>query len=224
MGGEFISAKQNYICNQKAPYMHEKNGPAERGWRTVVTMKDSLLIDSGLHLEFWAEAMDTANYLRNRLPTKSQRGELIPEEAWTEKKQDVSHIKVFGSTVSVLIPKEKRHKSDSHRNWKGIFVGYSDTTKHVRAWAPKTQQILLVSNPYINESEQGAKLLVDNPLDLTHRIAKRKVPTGEPGPRDQPRKIQATEAAETSLIKNTSLSPADTGDAETEIPSTYRRY
>ena len=141
-----------------------------------------------------------------------------------QKKQDVSHIKVFGSTVSVLIPKGKRHKSDIHKNWKGIFVGYSDTTKHVRAWAPKTQQILLVSNPYIDESEQGAKLLVDNPLDLIHRIAKRKVPTGELGPRDQPRKIQATEAAETSLIKNTSLSPADTGDAATEIPSTHRRY
>lgn len=84
--------------------MHEENGMAERGWRTVVTMKDSLLVDSGLPLEFWAEAMDTANYIRNRLPTKSQIGELVPEEAWTGKKQDVSHMKVFGSIVSVLIP------------------------------------------------------------------------------------------------------------------------
>lgn len=201
-GGEFISAKLKDICDKKgisikyvAPYMHEENGLAERGWRTVVTMKDSLLIDSGLPLEFWAEAMDTANYLRNRLPTKSQRGEMIPEEAWTEKKQDVSHVKVFGSVVSVLIPKEKRHKSDIYKNWRGIFIGYSqDTTKHVRAWAPKTQQILLVTNPYVDESEQGAKLLVDYPLDLTHLTAvKRKGPTGEPRPRGRPRKIQAVE-------------------------------
>lgn len=61
--------------------MHEENGLAERGWRTVVTMKDSLLIDSDLPLEFWAEAMDTVNYLRNRLSTKNQRGGMIPEEA-----------------------------------------------------------------------------------------------------------------------------------------------
>lgn len=71
-------------------------------------MKDSLLIDSGLLLEFWAEAIDIANYLQNQLFTKSQKGEMISEEAWTEKKQDVSHVKVFGSIVSVLIPKKKR--------------------------------------------------------------------------------------------------------------------
>lgn len=140
-----MSAKLKDFCDKKgitimyaAPYMPEENGVAERGWRTIVTMKDSLLINSGLPLEFWAEVMDTANYLRNHLPTKSQVGELILEESWTGEKQDVGHIKTFGSTVSVVISKEKRHKSDIYKNWKGIFIGYShDTTKHVRAWAPK---------------------------------------------------------------------------------------
>lgn len=69
-GGEFISTKLKDFCKKKgitikyaALYMHEENGVAKQGWRTIVTMKDSLLIDSGLLLEFWAEAMDTANYL-----------------------------------------------------------------------------------------------------------------------------------------------------------------
>ena len=61
--------------------MHEKNGLAERGWQTIVTMKDSLLLDSRFLLDFWAKAMDTANYLQNRLSIKSQRGKLIPKEA-----------------------------------------------------------------------------------------------------------------------------------------------
>lgn len=134
--------------------------------------------------------MDTANYLQNRLPTKSQEGELILKEAWIGKKQDVSHVKVFGNVVSVLIPKEKRHKSDIHKNWRGIFIGYSqDTTKPVCAWAPKTQQILLVSNPYVKKLEQGAKLLANHPLDFTHlttTATKRKGPTGEPRPRGRP--------------------------------------
>lgn len=134
--------------------MHEENRVAERSWRTIVTMKDSLLVNSGLPLEFWVEAMDTANYLQNCLLTKSQKGELIPEKSWTGEKQDVSHLKVFGSVVSIVIPKEKRHKSDIYKNWKGIFIGYSqDTPKHICAWASKTQQILLVSDPYINELE-----------------------------------------------------------------------
>ncbi len=87
-GCEFISIKLRVFCEKRrialkyaASYMHEENGLAERGWRIIVTMKDSHLLDSGLPLDFWAEAMDTANYLRNRLPTKSQMGELIPNEA-----------------------------------------------------------------------------------------------------------------------------------------------
>lgn len=44
-------------------------------------MKDSMLIDIGLFNSFWAKAIETANYLRNKLllKTKSQR-EVIPEE------------------------------------------------------------------------------------------------------------------------------------------------
>ena len=131
--------------------------------------------------------MEIANYIQNRLPTKNQIDELVLEEAWTGKKQDVSHMKVFSNIVSVLIPKKKRQKSDIHRNWKGIFVSYNqDTTKQICALAPKTQQILLVSNPYIDKSEQGAKLLIKHALDLTHSlttVTKKIGPTGEPKPR-----------------------------------------
>lgn len=131
--------------------------------------------------------MDTANYLQNCLPTKSQREELIPEECWTGEKQDVSHVKVFDSTISVVISREKRHKSDMHKNWQSIFIGYSqDTTKHVRAWAPKTQQILLVNNLYVDESEQSAKVLLEHLVDISRLPAteglKRKALTGEPRP------------------------------------------
>lgn len=48
-------------------------------------MKDSMLIDSGPPNRFWVEAMETANYFRNRLPTKNKNhGEMIPKESWTE--------------------------------------------------------------------------------------------------------------------------------------------
>ena len=43
-------------------------------------MKDLLLINNNLLLEFWAKAIDTTNYLQNRLLTKNQKGEMIPEE------------------------------------------------------------------------------------------------------------------------------------------------
>ena len=46
-----------------------------------MTIKDSLLDDSGLLLEFWVEANHIANYLQNYLSTKSQKKELILKEA-----------------------------------------------------------------------------------------------------------------------------------------------
>lgn len=107
-GGEFISAALQSFCQERgikigyaAPYMHDENGIAKRCWRALAQMKDSLLIDSGLPTRFWAEAMDTANYLRNRLPTRrTDKAVIIPEEAWTEVRQNLSHIRIFGSRVS----------------------------------------------------------------------------------------------------------------------------
>lgn len=110
-----MSIKLRDFCKEKGiqiryatPYLHEENGIAERGWKTLVIMKDALLIDSGLPINFWAKAMTTANYLQNRLPTKTRgHGEVIPEEKWCRNRQNLSHRRIFGSEVLVDIPKEK---------------------------------------------------------------------------------------------------------------------
>ena len=63
--------------------MHEENGLAKRGWRIIVIMKDSMLIDSGFSNNFWAEAIEIADYLRIKLPIRSKNhGEVIPKESW----------------------------------------------------------------------------------------------------------------------------------------------
>ncbi len=78
-------------------------------------MKDPLLIDSELPIDFWAEAMETTNYLCNRLPTKARgHREVIPEEKWCGSCQNLSHICIFGSEVLVDIPKEKKSKRISN--------------------------------------------------------------------------------------------------------------
>lgn len=129
-GGELISIKLKMFCQDKgitikyaAPYMHKENGIAKQGWKTIATMRDSLLIDSGLPNGFWADAMDTVNYPRNRLPTKCKYGEIIPEEEWTSVIQNLSHLKIFGNVANVGIPKEKQLKADIAKTWKRIFVG-----------------------------------------------------------------------------------------------------
>ena len=60
---------------------------------------------------------------------------MTPEEAFSGTKPDVSHLKVFGSSVYVHIPKDKRSKLDPSSK-KGIFVGYSKSVKAYRIYIP----------------------------------------------------------------------------------------
>ncbi len=78
--------------------------------------------------------------------------------------------------------------------------------KHLRIWAPQTRQVIIASEPYIDESKQGAKLLSKWPLEVSTAL-KRKALAGEPRPRERPRKI-ATEAS-TALAKATNLTRID---------------
>jgi hypothetical protein len=51
------------------------------------------------------------------------------------KKSEVNHLKIFGCTVFVHIPKEKRNKLDPSGK-KGIFVGYCEVSKAFRFHIP----------------------------------------------------------------------------------------
>ena len=80
-GGEFTSTKfEEYlksegICHEYTiPKTPEQDGVAERQNRTLVETACSMLIDSKLPHKFWAEALSTATYLRNRSPTKVIEG------------------------------------------------------------------------------------------------------------------------------------------------------
>uniref|UniRef100_A0A1X7VM16 Integrase catalytic domain-containing protein n=1 Tax=Amphimedon queenslandica TaxID=400682 RepID=A0A1X7VM16_AMPQE len=53
----------------------------------------SMLVGSQIPQRFWAEALSTAVYLRNRSPTKSVDG-LTPYEAWSGRKPSVNHLSV----------------------------------------------------------------------------------------------------------------------------------
>ena len=138
-------------------------------------MKDSMLLDAKLPNRFWAEAMDTANYLRNRLPTHART--VTPEEAWTEQQPSLKHIQIFDSLLYVHIPAERRVKSDLNWTWKGIFVRYTNTSKQIKVWSTKTNSIHLISTYTIDETSRGVNL-IETPLLMPTctRLQDRKVP------------------------------------------------
>jgi len=55
-------------------------------------------------------------------------------------KPEVSHLKIFGCPVYVHVPREKRSKLELSGK-KGIFVGYSESSKAYRVYIPGFRQI-----------------------------------------------------------------------------------
>lgn len=92
-----------------------------------------MLQDAGLSEELWAEAVYTANHVRNR--TLSRAHGKTPLEVLTGEKPSVSHLRVFGCVCYAHVPAPKRKKLDAVAE-KGVFVGYEPHTKGYRVLKP----------------------------------------------------------------------------------------
>jgi transposase InsO family protein len=134
------------------PYTPQQNGIAERMNRTVVEMMRCILLQAKLPCEFWAEAVNTAVYLRNRSPTASLDGK-TPYEAWTGEKPDLSHLRVIGCKVYSLIPEAKRSSKLHAKAICGILLGYGETTKGYRVFNPVKNDVELVREVNFSEGE-----------------------------------------------------------------------
>lgn len=86
-----------------APYSSAQNGLAERAIRTTMDDVRTLLKDSGLSHSFWAEAAAYSIDTRNLIPSRRHPGK-IPLEVFTKKRQDVSHLRVFGAKCWAKVP------------------------------------------------------------------------------------------------------------------------
>ena len=87
--------------------------------RTIMVAMKIMIDDQDLPMHLWAEVARTDVYVHNRI-SHSALGFKTPEEMFTGKKPEVSHLKIFGYPVYVHIPKEKRTKLDPSEK-KGIF-------------------------------------------------------------------------------------------------------
>jgi hypothetical protein len=121
------------------PYNPQQNGVAERKNRTIMEAVNTMIHDQDLPMCLWAETTMTAVYVQNRL-SHSAHGFKTPEEMFTGKKAEVSHLKIFGCPVFIHIPKEKRNKFDPSGK-KGIFVGHCEVSKAFRVYIPSHHHI-----------------------------------------------------------------------------------
>ena len=148
-GGEYLSQEfESYLKSKgihhelTVPHSPEQNGVAERMNRTLMESARSMMAHAGLPERFWAEAVECAAYIRNRMPTTAIKGNKIPLEVWSGKKADVSHLKVFSCTAYAHVPDALRNKLDK-KAVKLCFVGYSIQSKGYRLLDEKTPWVYI---------------------------------------------------------------------------------
>ena len=81
-------------------------------------------------MHLWVEACNTAVYVKNHCPHRVL-GMSTPEEDFTGKKLDISHLKIFGSPVYVHTTKDARKNLEATAEV-GIFLGYTETPHNYR--------------------------------------------------------------------------------------------
>ena len=90
----------------------------------------AMLHDQDIPVHLWVEAARTTMYVQNCSPHRVLENK-TPEEVFSSKKPKVSHLRIFGCLVYIHISKENRTKLDISGK-KGIFVGYSESSKDYR--------------------------------------------------------------------------------------------
>jgi hypothetical protein len=73
---------------------------------------------------FLGGSFDDCKLLANWSPTKSNQNQMTTYQIWFGHQPNLSHLKIFGCNVHVLIHKEE-YKLDTHFI-KCIFLGYSE--------------------------------------------------------------------------------------------------
>ena len=76
--------------------------------------------------------------------------DVTPEEKYTGRKPDLSHLKVFGCIAYVHVPDELRRKLDPKAE-KCIFVGYSLEQKGYKCYNPITRELRISRDVVFDE-------------------------------------------------------------------------
>ena len=148
-GGEYVSRGFEQFLADKG-IRHEvtianspqQNGVAERYNGVIAQKARTMLTESGLPPKFWAEAVSTANYLRNLSPTASNPKFYTPYQRWFRRRPSLKHLRVFGSVVYSNLQPSERQSKFSPRAEKGYLLGYSSVSKGFRVWFPSRGRVL----------------------------------------------------------------------------------
>src|SRR2546423_8675010 len=134
-------------------YSSSSNGMVERLHRTLFNIVRSMIQHSKVPTSFWAEALETANKIRNRLPSKSLNN-ISPHEAWFSTAPSIEHLRQFGCIAYARIPAKVITPVNkiAPRSIQCCFLGYVGN-KIYRLWDPTSKRIVISRDVTFKENE-----------------------------------------------------------------------
>nr|GEY95131.1 putative ribonuclease H-like domain-containing protein [Tanacetum cinerariifolium] len=144
------------------PRTPQQNGIAERKNKTLIEAARTMLADSLLPIPFWAEAVNTACYVQNRvLVTKPQNK--TPYELLHGRPPSIGFMRPFGCHVIILNTLDSLGKFEGKVD-KGFLVGYSVNSKAFRVFNSRTR--IVQETLHVNFLENKANIASTGPTWL----------------------------------------------------------
>ncbi|KAH9728331.1 Integrase catalytic domain-containing protein [Citrus sinensis] len=168
-GGEFKNHAFENFCNDlgiehqfSSPRTPQQNGVVERKNRSIQEMTRTMLNENSLPKYFWAEAVNTACYVLNRMLIRPNLNK-TPYELWKDRKPNIGYFKVFGCKCFVLNTKDNLGKFDPKSDV-GIFLGYSNSRKAYRVYNKRTLVVEESMHVIFDESNPSSteRVVVDD--------------------------------------------------------------
>lgn len=153
--------------DRSTPGEQWQNGVAERSHRTLVEMALTMLSTAGLPSFWWAEALNTAAMIQNRLPNHA-RDDKVPAQAFLSHPPSLANMRTFGCKAWTLIRNPDKRNKLEPKGHACIFIGYAENMKAYKLWNLVDKKVMLSAHVKFAEHEFYSQKSV---LDTTVAIA-----------------------------------------------------
>ncbi|KAI3706128.1 hypothetical protein L1987_76386 [Smallanthus sonchifolius] len=158
MGGEFDNTNFKNFSTQhgiqfrfSCPHTSQQNGKSERMIRRLNEIMFTLLTHAKLPSSFWVEALHTASYLHNILPTKLHKYQ-TPTSLLYLRQPDYDHLRVFGCLCYPNLSSTRPHKL-APRSASCVFLGYPANYRGYRCLEISTGKTIFSRHVTFDETQ-----------------------------------------------------------------------